>query len=405
MEIVPTRKFLQVERLSEAGREDARAEDLRCEVNALSNKQVQLLQLQVQTAQYSKAYIDERICSAANEARNNAEALGLAVTQVHTDQIVMKEHLGSHLQAVEDFVRRHTENVAQDLGHRQFLAIGAVDRRLDELAATMRSNGEQIVSIRAGQEETLAGLQSVIHQRMHGLEASTTQAIQNLEGQVALLKGDKKPDSGGQLVFPALEEIKKNLQLRLFEASATSSKAVSEAEARMTAWMRKELSKLAISGSVQTLEEKVSAQALSLQERISIHDRTVRSLEEKLSAQDRIVRSLEEKLSAQDRTVRSLEEKISAQDREIAMLRSTTNPPLGDDLSATYDERFAALDVGIHRLEVRQGGLERQEEECIDDLEILIQDRIDAMFARQQVPQGTYLSPCTDTSNFYFACP
>jgi hypothetical protein len=38
--------------VQQAAREDAEADDLRCDVNMLNSKQMQLLNLQVQTAQY-----------------------------------------------------------------------------------------------------------------------------------------------------------------------------------------------------------------------------------------------------------------------------------------------------------------------------------------------------------------
>jgi hypothetical protein len=67
MELVPSRR-LNVERVAEAGRQEARAADIRNDVDALALRASQLYQLQFQAAQYQKAYLDERIGSAMMEA-------------------------------------------------------------------------------------------------------------------------------------------------------------------------------------------------------------------------------------------------------------------------------------------------------------------------------------------------
>jgi hypothetical protein len=134
--------------------------------------------------------VDQRVVSATNEARNNVEVLGVALTKVHADQLLIKEHLGSHLQAVEDFTRRQLESLAQDLSHRQFLSFESVDRRLEELTEDARSASDQLALLRTGQDNTLASFQRGIYRRIEDLETSATLAIQSLESQVTTLESN-----------------------------------------------------------------------------------------------------------------------------------------------------------------------------------------------------------------------
>jgi PPE-repeat protein len=121
----------------------------------------------------------------------------------------------------------------------------------------------------------------LVHEYWSGQQAMTT-AITELEERLMKAAAASESAAPSASMISALNEVKQNFQLRLFELASQSARELHDVEASIKATMRADLSQLAHSGSVRALEDKVAE--LQLQARLQ--DEKIDRLETRLDLQE-----------------------------------------------------------------------------------------------------------------------
>jgi chromosome segregation ATPase len=311
-------------------------------VTRLSRRQGQLVELQVQTIQHAKGFIEQRVSLAESEARSYAEALNFALTQVQVDQHVLKDHLSVYLQGISETARQHINSVHQDLQSRHATSLQSYDQRVAKLDMETRSN-----------KDALRASEQAIHRidgnqvRIDVLEQALRQAQATIERQARQIAAhqqfDQRIDRLEEKLL-GLSSIEARMLERTDKLIATAQLATATTITRLTGRMdrydaRAERTTARLSPLVQDvkkqLQDTMTREVASLKEYVSETDarlqtstRTVvdskgGSLSETLAAQIRDLLALETSVAqiAASRTHDSLPSKVVEHSEQIREIR------------------------------------------------------------------------------------